>query len=99
MGVTIGDLLDQVEQGIKSVAAERGYDATVLKILLLNHRKFCLMLIQDSAGQSLSELTPLDEVAEMPGYEAFEKISFLHGKSMALTLRDGRSRRSGRVDR
>jgi hypothetical protein len=84
--LTIGQLLDEIEAAIRIEAIKWSSVPEALNILLLNHRKFGLLLLEKYAGRELSEYMALDDIAESEGCQAFAEINRLHGRAMRLTL-------------
>ena len=87
---TIGHFLDEVEAAIRieAIKSEWGGGSTALDVLLLNHRSWCLLLMEKYSGRELSEYTPFCGILGAEGlFAAFEENSRLHVAAMRSTLK------------
>ena len=82
--LTIGQLFDEVEATIRAEATEWSGGSATLDILLLNHRKFSLLLMEKCTGRELSEYMALDDIDDC---QEFSEIGRLHGRAIRSTLK------------
>ena len=93
--LTIGQLFDEVEATIRAEATEWSDGSATLDILLLNHRKFSLLLMEKCTGRELSEYMALDDISLgymtlddiSDDYQEFSDINRLHGRAIRSTLK------------
>jgi hypothetical protein len=85
--LTIGHFLDEVEAAIRIEAIKWSGDLNALDILLLNHRKFGLLLMEKYSGRELSEYMAFCGILGTEGLRVFEENNRLSVAAMRLTLK------------